>query len=69
LGYVFRQEFESHKAVEMSILGLVNDAHPATAQLLQDSVVRDRAADQGLGVYHLAGILGCTQRQVNAAGS
>jgi len=37
----------------------------ATADLFEDTVVRYGQADEGLGFWHLARILGCTGRQVN----
>ncbi len=40
-GYIVGQELESHKAIEFDILGLIDDTHPAAAQLLDDAVVRD----------------------------
>ena len=40
------QESEGHKAAEFGVLGLVDNAHPTAAQLLDDAVVRDGLADQ-----------------------
>jgi hypothetical protein len=37
--------FERHKAAELYILSLVDDAHPPAAQLLDDAVVRDGLTD------------------------
>ena len=45
LGYVVGQELESHKTTEFDILGLVHHAHPATAELLDDAVVREGLAN------------------------
>ena len=45
LGHVFGQELESHKAMQPGVLGLVDDTHPAAAQLLDDAIVRDGLAD------------------------
>ena len=39
------QELQGHKAVQPGVLGLVDHTHPATAQLLDDAVVRDGLAD------------------------
>ena len=36
---------EGYKATQASVLSLVNYTHPASAQLLQDAVVRDGLAD------------------------
>ncbi len=48
LGNFFRQKFERDEAVQLQVLGLVDDAHPATTELLDDAVVRDGLADHGL---------------------
>ncbi len=45
LGYIVGQEFQSDEAAEARVLGLVDDAHPAAAELLDDAVVRDGLAD------------------------
>ena len=45
LGNFVRQELQSHKAAEFSVLGLVHHTHPTTAELLDDAVVRDGLAD------------------------
>jgi hypothetical protein len=42
------------------VLRFVYDAHPATAELLDDAVVRDGLADHGIGA-----MLGAVQGQVN----
>ena len=39
--------------------------HPASAELLDDAVVRNGLADERLGLGHLARILGCELGQVN----
>jgi hypothetical protein len=44
-GDLVRKELESHEAAEFHVLGFVNDAHPAAAQLLDDAVVRYGLAD------------------------
>jgi hypothetical protein len=41
----FRQELHRHRAVKARVLGLVDDAHPAGAQPLDDAVVRDDLTD------------------------
>jgi alkylation response protein AidB-like acyl-CoA dehydrogenase len=40
-----RQKLQRHRAVKLRILGLVDDTHPAFAELLGDAVVRDGLAD------------------------
>jgi hypothetical protein len=44
-GYVVGQELEGDEATELHILSLVDNTHPAAAQLLQNAVVRDGLAD------------------------
>jgi hypothetical protein len=46
LGEVVGQEFQSHEAVEASVLGFVDDSHAAAAEHLNNAVVRDGFADQ-----------------------
>jgi len=41
---VRREEFQRDRAAELRVLGLVDDSHPAFAELLGDFVVRDRLA-------------------------
>src|ERR1039458_928883 len=43
--YVVRQEFERDKATDFDILSLVDDTHAATAELLDDAIVRDGLTD------------------------
>ena len=42
---VFRQKLQGNETAKASVLRLVNDTHTARAQLFQDTVVRDGAAD------------------------
>src|SRR5215470_1046677 len=51
-GYVLRQELEGHKTTELHILGLIHNTHPATAELLDDAIVRDGLTDQLGGCAH-----------------
>ena len=44
-GYVVGQEFERNKPAELHILSFVNHTHPATAEFLDDAIVRDALAD------------------------
>ena len=39
------QELEGHLTAELQVLGLVDDAHAAAAELREDPIVRDRLAD------------------------
>ncbi len=43
-----RQKLESDRSLQPAVLGLVDHAHSAAAQLLDDAVMRDGLADQGL---------------------
>ena len=52
-GDLIGKEFERHKAIEFDILGLVDDPHPATAEFLEDSIVRDDLVDHAAKVYRL----------------
>ena len=44
-GEALGQELEGHGTPEPGVLGLVDDPHPAAAQLLDDAIVRERLAD------------------------
>jgi hypothetical protein len=48
-GDFIRKELESHETVESGILGLIDNTHAASAQLLNDAVMRDGVADEGPG--------------------
>ena len=48
-----RQEFERNLALELGVLGLVEDAHLALAELVEDLVVADRGADQDASILPL----------------
>jgi hypothetical protein len=41
-----RKEFQCDDAVELGVVGLVDDAHAAFAELLEDLVVRNRLTDE-----------------------
>src|SRR2546425_2966616 len=45
--HLFRQEFEGHQPAELCVFGLVDHAHTAASELLQDAVVRDGLANHG----------------------
>jgi hypothetical protein len=64
-GHVVREEFESYKAAQLHVFSFVDDTHPASAQFLDDAVVRDGLADHispiifgglgpGAGLIHYA---------------
>ena len=44
-GYIVGEKLESDKAAEFYVLSLVDDAHPATTEPLNDAVVRDGLVD------------------------
>jgi hypothetical protein len=48
-----RQELQGDKAVQLYVLGLVNHTHPATAEFLDDAVMRDGLADQWSRILRL----------------
>src|ERR1700690_2747929 len=45
LRYIVRQELQRDKPAKRDILGLIDYTHPAAAELLDDTVVRDGLAD------------------------
>ncbi len=45
-GHIRRQEFQRHKAVQGSVLSLINHPHTAAAEFLNDPVMRNSLADQ-----------------------
>src|SRR5262245_35644545 len=57
MGQLFGKEFERNGTLQARIFRLVHHAHPATTQLLQDAVVRDRLADHGKKTHALGSIL------------
>jgi hypothetical protein len=62
---VFGQELQGDKAVQLGVLGLVDDTHASAAELFDDAVVRDGLTDERVGLRHSAAILGCNLKQVN----
>jgi hypothetical protein len=44
-GNLLGQELEGDKAMQPSVLGLVDDAHAAASEFLDDTVVRDGLAE------------------------
>jgi len=53
-GHLDRQEFESHGAMESGVLRFVHDAHAATTESFENTVVGDGLPEEGLRVRHLA---------------
>src|SRR5215469_936855 len=62
---LFGKEFEGDKTAEASVLGLVDDSHPATTELFNHAVVGDGLAEYGSGIVHLRRMLGRAILQVN----
>ena len=46
-GKLLRQELEGHETAETSVFSLVHHTHPASAQLVNDSIVPESAANHG----------------------
>ena len=38
---IFRKEFQRHKTPQLDIFGLIDNTHPAAAQLFHDAVMRN----------------------------
>jgi len=45
-----RQELQGHEAMQFYVFSLVDHAHPATAELFDNAVVRNGLADHGLAI-------------------
>ena len=59
---IVREEFQGHEAAKFGVLSLIHHTHAAPAKLLDDAVVGDGLADEGVGLRHSAVILGCVLR-------
>jgi hypothetical protein len=57
-GDTVRKEFQGDEAMQASVFGLVDNTHSTTTEFFNDPVVRDRLADERLGLRHLASMLG-----------
>jgi len=64
LGKIIGQKLQGDESPKPGVLGLVDDTHPAAAQLLDDVVVRDDLADHGWR-RNTAAMLGTLMGQVN----
>ena len=51
LGHIRRQELQRHKPPQVDVLSLIDDAHPAAAQILDNAVVRDRRSNHDMGPF------------------
>src|SRR5580698_2474070 len=57
-GYIVRKELQCHEAFQLRILGLVDNTHPSSAELLQYPVVGNRLADHAEGVTQRSYLMG-----------
>jgi hypothetical protein len=46
------KKLKGDEAAELKVFGLINHTHPAVPDFLQDAVMRNRLAKDGLGVRH-----------------
>ncbi len=51
-GERFRQKFERHEAAQADVFGLVDHAHAATAEAIEDTVMGERLANQRRRIIH-----------------
>jgi hypothetical protein len=47
-GNLFRKKLEGNESAQARVFGLVDDAHPASADFLYDAVMRNGLADHGI---------------------
>ena len=64
-GNIVRQEFQRDEASQAHVFGLVDHAHTAAAEFLDNPIMRDGLSDERIGAWHVEHILGCDQEQVN----
>ena len=57
LRHFVRKELQRNKPFQSGIFGLIHHAHPAATKSLQDAVVRDGLANQGVRGRHGAAML------------
>jgi len=63
-GNAIRKKFQRHGALELGVERLIDDAHPASTELLGDAVVRGGLLDHGAETGR-SWILGFSARQVD----
>jgi hypothetical protein len=66
-GQLIGQEFQGDLTAEPSVLGLVDDAHTAATELLDDAVMRDSLANHGEKAKLWGVMLGARKLVVNEA--
>ena len=62
---IARKEFQGDKTAERRILGLIDNAHSATAEFFDDAIVRYRVANQWIGAGHARHMLRRARSRVN----
>ena len=60
------QELEDNRTLELRIVGLVDNTHPAVTELLGDAVVGDGLADHVGPILPLCGLLSSKERAARA---
>ena len=65
LGNFFGQEFQGDEAVQLYVLGFVDDTHPAAAEFFDDAIMGNRLANKRIELGTWQHILGCARNQVN----
>lgn len=54
---ILRQELQRYLTFQPGVFGLIHDAHPTTTKLFDDTVVRNRTANERWALRHGADIL------------
>ena len=60
-GYLVRKKLKRDETMQPDVLGLVNHAHPATAELFNDAIMRDAFADHRADAM-VGRVVGASQR-------
>jgi hypothetical protein len=63
----WREKLQGNKAVQPGVFRLVDNAHPTTANLFDNTVVRNGLPKKGVSAGHALAMLGFPPRQVNEA--
>ncbi len=61
---IWSKELQRDRPLQLRVLGLVNDTHPALAELFGDAVVADGRADHDAPILSQTGLLVITSRRV-----
>ncbi len=62
---IIGKKFEGGEAAELGVFRFVDNTHPTTAEFLDDAVMRNNLAEEGVRAGHVQHILFCASRQVN----